>query len=297
MVLPVVFDRYRPWSDLVIVPDTIMLPPDRKMEFPSGLVWLVGAGPGDPGLLTLHALDAVSRADVVVHDALVSKAVLELCRCEADLIYSGKRGGKPSPLQADISLRLISLSREGKRVVRLKGGDPFIFGRGSEEVLTLIRNGVPVRVTPGISAGYGGLAYAGIPLTCRDTNQSVTFLTGHDRHGTAPATIEWSTVARGSQVIVMYMAMKNFGKLAETLMNFGRPGDDSVAIVCNATLPDQVCLETTLENAAEDIDASHLKAPAVICIGINLDTAREISKGMHDTNGRWLGRQSVGTGT
>ena len=274
-----------------------MLPPDRKMEFPPGLVWLVGAGPGDPGLLTLHALDAVSRADVVVHDALVSKAVLELCRREADLIYSGKRGGKPSPLQADISLRLISLSREGKRVVRLKGGDPFIFGRGSEEVLTLIRNGVPVRVTPGISAGYGGLAYAGIPLTCRDTNQSVTFLTGHDRHGTAPATIEWSTVARGSQVIVMYMAMKNFGNLAETLMKFGRPDDDSVAIVCNATLSDQVCLETTLVNAAEDIDANNLKAPAVICIGINLDTAREISKGMHDTNGRWLGRQPVGTGT
>lgn len=267
-----------------------MPPSDHSLEFPTGLVWLVGAGPGDPGLLTLHALDALTQAEVVVHDALVSDAVLEMCNSDARLLYSGKRGGKPSPQQADISLRLVELSRQGYRIVRLKGGDPFIFGRGAEEVLTLLRNDVPVRVTPGISAGYGGLAYAGIPLTSRDTNQSVTFLTGHDRHGSAPSAIDWQTIARGSQVIVMYMAMKNMGTLAEKLIRGGRSADENVTVICNATLPEQVVLETTLGQATADIRSFDLVAPAIICIGTNIELAREINRGLLDLPGRWLAR-------
>ncbi|MCY4259587.1 MAG: uroporphyrinogen-III C-methyltransferase, partial [Rhodobacteraceae bacterium] len=179
--------------------------------FPAGMVWLVGAGPGDPGLLTLHAVNALERADVVVHDSLINSAVFDHCRPDAVRIHSGKRGGRPSPQQTDISARLIALSHQGKRVVRLKGGDPFIFGRGSEEILALIRSGVPVRVTPGVSSGYGGLAYAGLPLTSRETNQCVTFLTGHDRFGATPSPIDWRQFPKGSRGFVMYWAWKNFG--------------------------------------------------------------------------------------
>src|SRR5579864_7462204 len=144
-------------------------------EFPPGWVWLAGAGPGDPGLLTLHVVNGLRLADVVVYDALVGDAILTLVpeRCVRE--YAGKRGGKPSPTQPDITRRLIELARQGKRVLRLKGGDPFVFGRGGEEALGLAEAGVPFRVIPGISAGIGGLAYAGIPVTHRDTNSVVTF--------------------------------------------------------------------------------------------------------------------------
>jgi uroporphyrin-III C-methyltransferase len=171
------------------------LPSHDWPELLPGWVWLVGAGPGDPGLLTLHALNALRQANVVVYDALVEPAILDWAP-EAELIYAGKRGGKPSPKQRDISLRLVELAREGKRVLRLKGGDPFVFGRGGEEGQTLVAHGVPIRVVPGVSAGIGGLAYAGIPVTHRDVNQSVTFVTGHDQTGEAPSALDWQAIAR-----------------------------------------------------------------------------------------------------
>src|SRR5215213_6220712 len=159
-------------------------------EFAPGSVWLVGAGPGDPGLLSALALHALDRADHIVYDALVDPRILALARPEAVLDYAGKRGGRPSPLQADISTRLIALARGGHRVLRLKGGDPCVFGRGGEEALALARAGVPFRIVPGVTAGIGGLAYAGIPVTHRDVNQAVTFVTGSTTSGRAPD-LDW----------------------------------------------------------------------------------------------------------
>ena len=155
--------------------------------FEPGTVWLVGAGPGAPGLMSLLAYHAMQNCDIVVYDALVNADILRWVRPGAELEYAGKRGGKPSPQQRDITLRLIDLARAGKRVLRLKGGDPFMFGRGGEESQNLANAGVEFRIVPGITAGVGGLAYAGVPATHRDMNHSVTFLTGHDATGTMPA--------------------------------------------------------------------------------------------------------------
>lgn len=235
--------------------------------FPAGLVWLVGAGPGDPGLMTLHGLNALRQADVIVYDALVDERVLAWRRVGCEVEYAGKRGGKPSPKQRDISLRLIELARSGKRVLRLKGGDPFVFGRGGEEAQTLVAAGIPFRIAPGISAGVGGLAMAGIPVTHRDVNQAVTFLTGHDQTGAAPSAINWPAIAQGSPVIVMYMAMKHLDGIAERLIEGGRDPAEPVAIVCNASLPNEQVLETTLARAATDAAAAQLEPPAIVCIG------------------------------
>lgn len=235
--------------------------------FEPGWVWLVGAGPGDPGLLTLHALNALAQADVVVYDALVDEAVLKRARPGALIEYAGKRGGKPSPKQRDISLKLVELARTGKRVCRLKGGDPFVFGRGGEEALALVAAGIPFRVVPGISAAIGGLAYAGIPMTHRDLNHSVTFLTGHDQSGLTPSTIDWEGVARGAPVIVIYMAMKHLGHIAASLIKGGRAANEPCAIVAHATTDKQKVLETTLGEAAADLSASGIEPPAIVVVG------------------------------
>ncbi len=236
-----------------------------KME--PGHVWLVGAGPGDPGLLTLHAVNALGEADVIVYDALVDQQCLSLAAPGAVLEYAGKRGGKPSAKQRDISLRLVELAREGKRVLRLKGGDPFVFGRGGEEALTLVEHNVPFRIVPGVTAGTAALAYAGIPVTHRDINHSVTFLTGHDAGGVVPERIDWNGVARSSPVIVMYMAMKHIGPIAERLMIAGRPPSEPVAIVCNGTTEKQQVLESTLATCTADVAASDLIPPAIVVVG------------------------------
>ena len=235
--------------------------------FEAGWVWMVGGGPGDPGLITLHALNALQQADVIIYDALVDSALLRWARPDAVQEYAGKRGGKPSPSQRDISLRLIELARQNKRVLRLKGGDPFVFGRGGEEAQTLIQNGIRLRVVPGISAGIGGLAYAGIPVTHRDVNQSVTFLSGHDRTGLMPSAIDWEALGRGAQVIVMYMAIKHMPDICAKLIKSGRPADEPVAIVQNATRADMAVLETTLGKAPADIVDSGIGAPSIVCIG------------------------------
>ncbi len=231
-----------------------------------GWVWLCGAGPGDPGLLTLHALNALRQADVVVYDALVEPRILDWAP-QAQLVYAGKRGGKPSAKQRDISLHLVELAQAGHRVLRLKGGDPFVFGRGGEEAQTLVQHGVPIRVIPGISAGIGGLAYAGIPVTHRDVNQSVTFVTGHDQSGHSPSSLNWKAISEGSQVIVIYMGVKHLGQIVTDLLAAGRPADEPVAIVTEATTQQQRVLETTLNRAVADLAASGMEPPAIICIG------------------------------
>jgi uroporphyrin-III C-methyltransferase len=236
-------------------------------DFPEllpGTVWLVGAGPGGPGLVSLLAYHALGQADVIVHDALVSPELLAMAPKGTQRLFAGKRGGKPSPKQADISLQLIELARAGKRVLRLKGGDPFMFGRGGEEAGALAKAGVPFRIVPGISSGLGGLAYAGIPITHRDTNQAVIFLTGHDENGAVPGGVDWPAVTKAAPVIVMFMAVKHLGTIAEKLLAAGRDGDDRLALVSHAATPQQSVIETTLAGAHL---LSNVPTPAIVVLG------------------------------
>ncbi len=231
-------------------------------DFARGSVWLVGAGPGDPGLLSVLALHALGRADVVIYDALVDPRILRLARRGAKLDYAGKRGGCPSPSQPAISARLIRLAKAGFRVLRLKGGDPCVFGRGGEEALALADAGVPFRIVPGITAGIGGLAYAGIPVTHRTANSAVTFLTGHN--GSA-GDLDWDAIAQGAPVLVLYMASKHLPGIAERLMSGGRRPDEPVAVISKATTPAQRVLETTLGEVATAADA--IETPAIVVVG------------------------------
>jgi uroporphyrin-III C-methyltransferase len=235
--------------------------------FAPGSVWLVGAGPGDPGLLTLLAARGLSEADVIVYDALVDARILALASAGAQLEYAGKRGGKPSPKQPDITAKLITLARAGKRVLRLKGGDPFIFGRGGEEALTLAVAGVPFRIVPGVTAGVAGPAYAGIPLTHRDVNAAVTFITGHNSNGEVPDGLDWQALARGAPVLVLYMALKHLEVIASKLMFHGRDGDEPVALIANATTDRQRVVETILSRCAADVAIHGLEAPVIVVIG------------------------------
>lgn len=234
-------------------------------RFEPGTVWLVGAGPGAAGLLTLLGYHALSQADVIVYDALVSPELLRLANPAAEQIYAGKRGGKPSEKQADISLKLIELAEVGKRVLRLKGGDPFMFGRGAEECMALAARGIRFRIVPGITAGIGGLAYAGIPVTSRDTNHAVVFLTGHDETGDVPAAVDWAAIANAAPVVVMYMAVKHLHSIAEKLIAAGRPPTDPLAVVMNATLPNQSVVHGTL-GAVGEIEPM-LTTPAIVVLG------------------------------
>ena len=267
---------------------------DDMPLFEPGHVWLVGAGPGDPGLLTLAALNALRQADVIVYDALVDDRILRHARTGSTLEYAGKRGGRPSAKQRDISLRLVELARNGLRVLRLKGGDPFVFGRGGEEGLTLVAHDVPFRVVPGVSAGIGGLAYAGIPVTHRETNQVVTFLTGHDASGLVPGGIDWAAVAAGSPVIVMYMAMKHVAAITTALIDGGRSPDEPAAFVCNATTDRQTVLETTLGAATDDVEASKLSPPAIFVVG-EVVRLRSALDWLGALNGRVLEPDPLGT--
>jgi uroporphyrin-III C-methyltransferase len=232
--------------------------------FEAGTVWLVGAGPGAPGLLSLLGYHGLQQADAVVYDALVNEGLLQLANPTAECIAAGKRGGKPSPKQADISLKLIALAQAGKRVLRLKGGDPFMFGRGGEEAAALRRAGVRFRIVPGISSGLGGLAYAGIPVTHRDTNHAVIFLTGHDESGGLPQGVDWRAVATAAPVIVMFMAVKHLGAIAARLMDAGRDPGDRLAVVSHGALPAQRVVEATLGEAST---LTGLETPALVVLG------------------------------
>lgn len=252
-------------------------------ELEKGWVWLGGAGPGDPGLMSLLTLQGLRQADVVVYDALVNSEILDFAGPDAVLEYAGKRGGQPSARQKDISERLVELALAGKRVLRLKGGDPFVFGRGGEEARHLVCAGVPFRIIPGITAGVGGLSYAGIPLTDRHTNSAVTFLTGHGVDGGLAKDIDWDALAKASPVIVVYMALGRLDMIADQLIRSGRPGDEPIAIISKATTKDQKVLESTLERCADDVKKTPIEAPAMIVIGEIV----KLRKGLD-----WLGAMS-----
>ncbi|MBB4196865.1 uroporphyrinogen-III C-methyltransferase [Rhodoblastus sphagnicola] len=234
--------------------------------FEPGQVWLVGAGAGDPGLLTLLALHALQHADVIVHDALVSDEILALARPQARREFAGKRGGHPSAHQDDITESLIDLARQNLRVVRLKGGDPFVFGRGGEEAAQLAAAGINFRIVPGVTSGLAGLAYAGIPATTRGANRGVILATGHSC-AKDEESLDWRQLAQTGLPIILYMAIKRLDVIVGELLDGGADPQTPVAIVEEATTPRQRTLVTTLENCTRDAKTHGCAAPAIIAIG------------------------------
>ncbi len=234
--------------------------------FEPGTVWLVGAGPGDPGLLTLHATHALSEADIVLHDALVAQDILALAP-QSRLEPVGKRAGGVRTPQLRINQRLIRLARDGYRVVRLKGGDPLVFGRGAEEALALAAAGVRFRIIPGVSAGIGGTAAVGIPVTHRGLAHSVAFVTGHDTNGALPADMDWNTLARGADVLVLYMASRRIGAIADRLRAAGLDDTTPVACITDATTPRQSVRITTLAQAEAVVTGIPRGAATLIVVG------------------------------
>jgi uroporphyrin-III C-methyltransferase len=229
-----------------------------------GHVWLAGAGPGDPGLLTLDAYAGLIQADVIVHDALVDRRVLAMAGAQARLEFAGKRGGKPSATQADISQRLIALAKRGERVLRLKGGDPFVFGRGGEEVMALAAAGVPFRIIAGVTSGLAALAAASIPATMRKLNRAIILAAGH---GADDDAFDWTPLARTGEPIVLYMVMHNLAQIAQALMRGGRKPETPAAVVAAATTEKERILVSTLSEVAQAADAQKFEPPAIVVIG------------------------------
>jgi uroporphyrin-III C-methyltransferase len=233
-----------------------------KLE--AGHVWLAGAGPGAPGMLTLDVASALSQADVVVYDALVDSRILELAD-GAELIFAGKRGGKPSPTQDDISQRLVELAQAGRRVLRLKGGDPFVFGRGGEEALVLAAAGIPFRILPGLTSALGALAEAGIPATMRGVSRAITFATGHALG--EDDDLDWAALARTGEPIVVYMGLKNLAGIAKALMSGGLEPETPAAVIASATTGSTRTVIAKLSGIAEATHTAAIEAPALIVIG------------------------------
>ena len=239
-------------------------------KFNKGTVWLVGAGPGDPGLLTLLAYESIKKADVIFYDALLNEEILSLAKPNSQLIYVGKRGNKKSINQLEINKLLINEAKKNKRVLRLKGGDPFIFGRGGEEALSLKLNKIPYKIVPGATAGIAGLAYAGIPATHRDFNTSVTFISAYGAGGEKPETIDWTIFSKTSQLIVIYMGLERINWVCSELVKRGRDRNENIAIISNATKQNQKILISTLSNCLEDFDKNAVESPALLVIGKNV---------------------------
>ncbi len=230
-----------------------------------GEVYLIGGGPGDPDLLTFRALRLMQQADVVVYDRLISPAVLDLTRRDADRMYVGKERDNHSVPQDQINQLLVDLAKEGKRVCRLKGGDPFIFGRGGEEIELLAENQIPFQVVPGITAASGISSYAGIPLTHRDHAQSVTFATGHLKDGTSD--LNWQALAQPGQTIVFYMGLKGIETISAKLMEHGMDPETPAALVQKGTTPDQEEYIGTLQTLPQIVSESKIKPPTLTIIG------------------------------
>jgi len=230
-----------------------------------GEVYIVGAGPGDPELLTFKALRLMQQADIVYYDALVSPQVLDLCRRDADKVFVGKKRSNHAVAQLGINELLVNSAKEGRRVVRLKGGDPFIFGRGGEEIESLRAHGVPYQVVPGITAANAAASYAGIPLTHRDHSQSVRFVTGFLKAG-APNS-NFKSFLNTDETVVFYMGLHSLPRLTTGLIDAGRNSDTPIAIVSNASMPNQQVLTGTLANIVELQEQNQLPTPALLIMG------------------------------
>lgn len=232
-----------------------------------GKVYLVGAGPGDPGLLTVKGKTLLECADVVVYDALVSPAILTTINPQAEKIDAGKRRGRHSKLQSETTQILIEKAQTNAIVVRLKGGDPFVFGRGGEEMEDLVAAGVPVEVIPGVTSGIAAPAYAGIPLTHRAYSSSVTFVTGHESVGKYRPNVNWDAIAQGSETIVIYMGVHNLSNIIPELTEAGLSPQTPIAMIRWGTRPEQEELVGTLETIIEQVEETQFEAPAIAIIG------------------------------
>ncbi|MDE1545461.1 uroporphyrinogen-III C-methyltransferase [Dechloromonas agitata] len=230
-----------------------------------GKVWLVGAGPGDPELLTLKAARLISQADAIVYDHLVGNGIMDLARGDARIVYAGKESSKHTMPQEDINQLLVELAREGLSVVRLKGGDPFIFGRGGEELETLAASGIPFEVVPGVTAAAGCGAYSGFPLTHREHAQAVTFVTGHLKDDTV--NLDWPALARPCHTVVFYMGIGAAREICRQMIDHGLPSTTPAAVVRNGTQADQRTLLATLGTLPQRIEESGIKPPALIIVG------------------------------
>jgi len=247
-------------------------------------VFLVGAGPGDPGLMTARSLELIASADVILHDRLIPATALDGVRPEAALVYVGKVGGGASMPQAEIDRLLVSHGRTGRRVVRLKGGDPFVFGRGGEEALVLREAGIDFEVVPGVTSGVAAPAYAGIPVTFRGDASAVALVTGHEDPEKEETAIDWPALAAFPGTLVFYMGVRQLPRIASQLVAGGRPASEPVAVIERGTLPGQRTLVATLADVAERAAAERIRAPAITLVG---PVAR-----LHETLG-WLERRPL----
>ncbi|MDQ9030337.1 siroheme synthase CysG [Acinetobacter nosocomialis] len=253
------------FNDNLDIADSMLEQALQEWKAPKGEVYLVGAGPGDPELLTLKALRLMQQADVVIYDRLVSQPILELCRRDSTKIYVGKARSNHSVPQDGINALLVEYAQQGKRVCRLKGGDPFIFGRGGEEIQELFQAGVPFQVVPGITAASGCSAYAGIPLTHRDYAQSVRFLTGHLKEGSPE--LPWNELVYENQTLVLYMGLVGLERICEQLIAHGQRPDMPVALISKGTTPEQKVVVGSLADIASKVTEHQIHAPTLTIIG------------------------------
>ncbi len=236
-----------------------------------GIVYLVGSGPGDPELLTLKALRLIKNCDALVHDALIPDEITNQVRTNTEIFHVGKRVGKCSVPQAETNDLILKLAKEGKNVVRLKGGDPFVFSRGGEEVSFLERHGISVEIVPGITSGIAAPTYFGIPLTHRDGASSVTFVTGHEHVNKEKKSVKWRELATSSDSLVIFMGIKNIEFIVEELILGGLSKNTKCAVIQEATLKNQKCFIDKLENLATNIKDKEFLSPSIIVIGKIVD--------------------------
>ncbi|MEL7052525.1 MAG: uroporphyrinogen-III C-methyltransferase [Cyanobacteria bacterium J06588_5] len=258
---------------------------------PVGKVYLVGAGPGDPGLMTVKAKSLIECADVVVYDALVSEPILQWIGPQAEKIHAGKRRGRHSLSQEEITQLLLAKAQDNAVVVRLKGGDPFVFGRGGEEMKDLMAANVPVEVVPGITAGIAAPAYAGIPVTHRGYSSSVTFVTGHESAGKYRPKVNWEAIAHSSETIVVYMGVHNLPNITEALQQAGLAASTPVALIRWGTRPEQTELVGTLGDIVAQVEATEFKAPAIAVIGKVVDLQPQLASSSPIHAEHWLTTQ------